>query len=265
MKAFMPFTTKVILFLLLLTGISCSKKKTAKEPEPGPKTEVLEKKQWLPVKLESSQLVITLKYAGDNNQLTDIFGTDGYSTSITYKNNLPYEIVKSRNQVPFQLVDYATTKANELRARSFDKNGAVSIPTGFYVLIYDGQGQLTGLKNHQDNGDPLSETVMTYVAGNVSSLTLISNAQTQKTENYTSDLKNGIFKHVNSAERLLLESRYFYFKPGPNNVTRISNPKSAADEVSFAYVYNAEDYPSQMTVTKNGTKQVFSISYAALK
>lgn len=261
----MPISTKIILFLLALTGVSCSKKKNTKEPEPGPKTEVPEKKQWLPVKLESSQLVINLKYAGNNNQLTDISGSDGYAMSVTYKNNQPYELVKSKNQVPFQLVDYVKTKDNEPKARSFDQKGAVYIPTGSYVLTYDGQGQLVRVKNYQDNGDPLSETVMTYLSGNVSSLTLISNAQTLKAENYTSDLKNGIFKHVSSAERLFLESRYFYLKPGPNNVTRISNPKSAADEVSFAYVYNAEDYPSQMTVTKNGLKQVFSISYAELK
>lgn len=261
----MKTTLRTTAAVCLLMIAACKKTTNESLENNNPPDEPSVQKVLIPVKFESAQLTVTLKYQENTANVVEIEGSEGYTTTISYKNQQPYEIKKSRNSNVFQLIDYVKDKEGRPKARCFDKNDAVYSPTGSYVLTYDQKDQLTKVMFYKDNGELFKEAIMSYTSGNITTRTLLDHPGLQKNLEYTCDLKNGIFKHIKYSERLFLESRYAFFHPGQNNLLNSVNTKAPTENAEYSYEYNTDNYPSQLSITVNKTKQTFKITYAELK
>lgn len=260
----MKSTLRIALAIYFSCFIAC--KKTSSEKTPGPEAPAQQPaKKFVPVRFESDNLQISLKYQENTANLIEIAGSDGYMTLITYKNQQPHEIKKMKYNQPFQLVDYVKDKEGLPKARSFDESGAVFTPTGFYILNYDLADQLTKIRYYKDNAELFRESVLSYSLGNVTELVQSDYPGGSKKTQYTYDIKNGIFKHVKYGERLFLESRYLFFKPGQNNMLSSADSKAPLENLTCSYEYNADDLPVKLRVTDHKITQNFTITYLELK
>lgn len=256
---------KFVLYCFLFFTAAC-KKSSSKEQEitKEPPIDEHSGKELIPVKFESDHLVISLKYRENTTELIEISGSDGYATTITYKNQQPHIFIKSKSNKQFETVDYVWDKQGVPKARSFDDNGTVNIHKGSYVLTYD-QNYLNKISYYTSNGALFRETVLQYTSGNLSNKTILDLPAQQQNISFSYDTKNGIFKHLKYAERLLPESRYSFLADGQHNRLSSSNTKNTQENTTCNYKYNSEDYPSELSLTTGNVKQTFKITYAELK
>jgi len=256
---------KITLYSLLFFTVSC-KKSSPKEQEITKEPPANEQggKALIPVKFESDRLSISLQYRENTGELIEISGSDGYTTKITYKNQQPYVLIKSKSGNQFETVDYVWDKQGVPKARSFSDNGTVNIHKGSYVLTYD-QNYLNRITYYTSNGTLFRETVFQYTAGNPTTKTILDLPEQQQNITRSYDTKNGIFKHLKYAERLFPETRYLFFTDGQNNPLSSSNSKFPQENVTCSYQYNKEDYPSELTLSHGSEKQTFKITYTELK
>jgi hypothetical protein len=251
---------KFMLIGFIFLGASSCKKKKIQESVVNPQPEQIAKKVLLPVRFESEKLTITLKYNSNTPNLIEVSDSEDYSTSITYKNEQPYEIITARKGKEFKLVDYTRTKENEPKARSFDYTSPVYVPTGYDILTYDEQARLIKMKQYKDGGELFQQTSMQYTSGNVSTRTVAAKAEESVAQIFSYDTKNGVFQNIKYPERIIQYLRYSFLNIGQNNLLKITNP-----DVSFSYLYNPDDYPSQITFTQNKVSQTYKITYTELK
>ena len=260
----MKSTLRLVLAGHFLFLMACKKNSSKKREETGNPTEQ-PVKRFVPLKLESDELQIAFKYQENTANLIEILASDGHTMTITYKNKQPYEIRKMKNNKPFQLVDYVKDKEGLPKARSFDESGPVFTPTGYYILDYDQNQQLGKIRFYKDNGELFRESALTYSLGNVTAQIQSNYPGGVKNLQYTYDLKNGIFKHINCLERLVLEIRYPFFSASQNNILSSSGTETPLENITYSYEYNADNYPSKLMITAHNRKQTFKITYAELK
>ncbi|WP_285057212.1 hypothetical protein [Pedobacter ginsengisoli] len=260
----MKLTLKLVLAGHFLFFTACKKISSKKKEETGIPTEQ-PVKRFVPLKFESDELQLTFKYEEKTANLIEISGSDGHMMTITYKNQQPYEIKKMKNNKPIQLIDYVKDKEGMPKARSFDENGPVFTPTGYYILDYDQNQQLGKIRFYKDNGELFCESALTYSLGNVTAQIQSNYPGRSKNLQYTYDLKNGIFKHINCLERLVLEIRYPFFSASQNNILSSSGTETPLENITYSYEYNADNYPSKLMITTHNRKQTFKITYAELK
>jgi hypothetical protein len=258
----MKSTLRLVLAAHFLFFMACKKISSKKREETTPPAEQ-PVKRFVPVKFESDQLQVSFKYEENTANLIEIAGSDGYTMIITYKNQQPYEIKKMKNNKPFQLIDYVKDKEGLPKTRSFDEDGSVFTPTGYYILDYDQNQQLGKVRFYKDNGELFRESTLSYSLGNVTSQIQSNYPGEPKSLHYTYDLKNGIFKHIKYPERLLLEIRYSFFSAGQNNL--LSRTEISRENLSYNYEYNVDGYPSQLMITDYNMKQSFKVTYMELK
>lgn len=259
----MKSTLRLVLAGHFLFLMACKKISSKKREETGIPTEQ-PVKRFVPLKLESNELQITFKYQENTSNLIEIAGSDGHTMTITYKNQQPYEIKKMKNNKSFQLVDYVKDKEGLPKARSFDENGAVFTPTGYYIFDYDQNQQLGKIRFYKDNGELFRESTLSYSLGNVTTR-IQSNYPGTKSIHYSYDLKNGIFKHIKYPERLFLETRYPFINAGQNNILSSAGAETPQENTTYNYEYNVDNYPSKITITDHNMKQSFKVTYMELK
>nr|WP_068886511.1 hypothetical protein [Pedobacter panaciterrae] len=254
---------------IILVIASCKKSKSGKEEKPvetdKPVITDAVKKLFIPIKLESENLTINLKYSENSALISEINGSDGYSVKINYENQLPFKGLKYKNNLPFKSIYFRKISNTDLKVTLFDVDGKVEIPTGSLILTRNPKDQLTSIQG-SGNGPsyPYKESTWSYSpAGNVSDITVKDSHIDTTPIRYTHDEKNGIFKNIQHAQLLFLEIGYSFFCADINNRTSYSNTDKPLENTDFIYQYNADDYPKQLTITQS--KQTFKITYLELK
>lgn len=253
---------------LLLTGtlsflIACKKAGSTGAEQDRPVAEETAKKQMVPVRFESDQLTISMKYNPNSAELIEISGSDGYTTVITYKDHEPFEFKKTKQQVPYELVDYIKDKDGLLKARVFNQTGTAYIHKSSYTLRYDQDQMLLKVSYVSNSNVPVKDLSFTYRSGNAETQIIQEYPGQPKTIDLAYDTKNAVFKHLKYAERLFLESRYPFFNAGVHNLLKSSEAGQII--TSYDYQYNDNDYPSEITVPSGAKKQTFKIIYTELK
>ena len=253
---------------LIFLIVSCKKRKIRKEEKPvetdKPVITDPVKKQLIPIKFESENLSINLKYIENTAFISEVNSSNGYSVKVTYESQLPY-IFKHKNNIVFEAIYFAKTTSQDIKATFFDVDDKVSSPTGYLILKRDINEQLISiLACGNDPSYPCKESSWSYtIAGNLSDI-VVKNGATETTPiKYTHDQKNGIFKNVKHAQLLFLEMGYSFFCADKNNRLSYLNTDKPSENTDFNYQYNTDDYPKQLTITQS--KQTFKITYAELK
>ncbi|WP_449439810.1 hypothetical protein [Pedobacter steynii] len=253
---------------LIFLIVSCKKRKIRKEEKPvetdKPVITDPVKKQLIPIKFESENLSINLKYIENTAFISEVNSSNGYSVKLTYESQLPY-IFKHKNNIVFEAIYFAKTTSQDIKATFFDVDGRVSSPTGSLILKRDINEQLISiLASGNGPSYPYKESSWSYtIAGNLSDIVVKNGAAETTPIKYTHDQKNGIFKNVKHAQLLFLEMGYSFFCADKNNRLSYLNTDKPSENTDFNYQYNTDDYPKQLTITQS--KQTFKITYAELK
>lgn len=264
----MKNTLIALAFIPLLFMLpSCKKNKRPKEKEDTEKpAESSGQKSYLPVRFESTSLNISLKYKEDTNLLTEISGSDGNRTSITYTSaQIPLKLESYKNATLLKLIDYFKDGQQRIKQCTLFEYDAINrsyIPLGDIQINYNGKDQISNLKFLNNLNIPTREFTMSYnTAGNLSAAQLTAQSADNNTFNYTYDQQPGIYKHVPYASLFAIELEAYFLNGNHNNVLSYSDQKNTVENSTYTYEYNQEGYPVLMIISKNKTVQRFKISY----
>ncbi|NRF40261.1 hypothetical protein [Pedobacter foliorum] len=261
----LKFKCVAIISGVVLLISSCTKNKPPKEEKDTPVVKEPLKKVLLPIKLESGNLVINLKYNENSTLISEVKTSDGYRFKPTYKDELPSQYDKYANKTLIQSIYCIRVPNKDLKVTFFNIDGQAYSPTGSLVLKQNLQNQISSiLASGSGHSYPYKESECHYSSsGNLSDIT-IKNSPTNNTSiTYTYDEKNGIFKNVQHCQLLFLAINFQLFSADVNNRLSYSNTGTPGENTNFTYQYNADGYPTQFTITKS--KQTFKITYIELQ
>lgn len=256
--------------IAIITGIvflipSCSKNKPNKEEKDEPIIKEPIKELFLPIKLESGNLIITLKYKENSALISEVKTSDGYRFKIIYKDGLPSQYDKYAGKKLIQSIYCIRVPDKDLKVTFFDVDGQASTPTGFLLLKQNIQNQATAIQaSGSGHSFPYQDSEWHYSSsGNLSSITINDSPTKTASIKYTHDEQNGIFKNAQHSQLLFLVLDFPLFSADANNRLSYSNTDTPSENTSFTYQYDADGYPTQYTTTKS--KQTFKITYMKLQ
>ncbi|SMC58256.1 hypothetical protein SAMN04488101_101467 [Pedobacter nyackensis] len=259
------------LFLLLLV-LACKKNQHTRpvipEPEPVPvKPPPAISKILVPIKLETTGLILNLKYKDKTDLLTEISDASGTKTVITYTaEQHPSELEKYKNGKLFYTAYYERAdKKTTSKVIMFETKGSFYTPLGSYTLSYNNLQQLNEVKYYNHNEQLNKTRNLSYISGNLSEEANTTPPSSAEVNTYTFDQKKGIASHIKYSQILALEHEHWFLYFTSNNILNLENPKMPLENISFSYEYNEDGYPSKMTINKNTSVQHIKITYKALE
>ncbi len=219
----------------------------------------------LPIKIESPLETITIKYQGNSSLVASLdFGKSKKSLQFIYnkQNVLVAGLVEDPQAQEYQIDYFLDVHKNIFQVSYYvDLNNVIS-PSGYYLLTYNALNQIVDAKRYSAKNILVNSYNYGYdLLTNINSI--ITNQEDAKKLTYTFDQKNGIFKHVNYAPMISLEISHHLLNSIANNIsTKTGN--TPAQNLSYTYEYNSEDFPSQVTVNEAGVKTVYKVTYKTL-
>lgn len=271
----------VFAFLFVTMAIGCSKSEPPVEPPPPTPTlpttppvipppippiiPPVSQVKWLPVKIESTQETIIIKYKEKTGLITSIEESQaGKKHFISYNADdtlFGYELYENNEQVYFtDYWDDSNLRINYVT--QFKNEGKKTTPLGRYTLDYNALNQLTDIKYYSAQKVLLRTKILSYdAAANVNSI--LTTEATQERTTFTFDQQNGIFKHVDNALLISLEMEDKFFNSIHHNVLTITGV-AGSPGYNYAYEYNADAYPNQVTLQESNINTIFRITYKPL-
>ena len=223
------------------------------------------KKVWLPAKLTISNSIIEINYLDGTALISSIKYANGTSYSLSYTDKILKKLVKQLNNTIIQSADYLVADGKITRVQRFNISGQRSTPTEKYYFLYNTKSELVNVKTYEVSNLLQSELNLAYnSAGNISSAALKTGSITENFE-YTYDASNSLFKDVLIPQILRFEINELFLNQGTNNLTRINNTSRSEDEISYQYIYNADNYPTEIKYTNKGVVGTYKVSYIELK
>lgn len=268
----MKQTLIALVFMTLILMLSaCKKHKAPKEEEVDvekPDENAL-KKRYLPIKLESSAFNFSLKYKEGTNLLSEINGSDGSRTLITYTSaQIPLKLESYQNTTLLKLIDYykdGKQRIKQCTSFNYDANNRSYLHLGDINIDYDGKDQINNLKFTNNLNKLTWEMMVAYnPEGNISSTRLTDENAGNNTFSYTYDKQIGIYQYVPYTTLFAIELGDFFLNCSNNNQLTFSDQKNTSENTLYSYEYNLEGYPISIKMSKNKTIQTFKITYMEL-
>lgn len=257
------------LFLLLLV-LACKETKNhepeVRKPEPPP-VKPPASKILVPVKLETTGLILNLKYKENTGLLTEIGDASGNKTVISYTaEQYPSELEKYKNGKLYYTAYYERAdKKTTSKVIMFEIKGSFYTPIGSYALGYNNLQQLNEVKYYSHNEQLTKTHTLSYISGNLSEDNSTLPSGSADVNAYTFDGKKGIASHITYNQILAFEHEHWFLYCTSNNILSLQNQKVPLENISFSYEYNEDGYPSKMTITKNKDVQHIKITYKAIE
>lgn len=246
-----PF--KMLLFLGMSLVMGCKKDKTGPENESVGILPVVheQEKKFLPVQIGTNDPKTLFSYTPDHS-LSKIVYKDGKSTVLSYNLNgkpvafMRYQGSKLISSTEYQLDQNGLIIEGDQFALSGNKLKAFR----YYKPTYNASGQLTAI-SYYDNDDNLTGTEQKEydTAGN---LVLEKSSSAQQALSYSYDDRKGIFKNVNYAWLFAVEKESGFFLSVTHNIRACNNSQNPADNQSFSYIYNTDQYPETISSAVQG-------------
>ena len=247
----------VILIALVLMA-ACKKGKVNKEETVAivppiaviiPPAEIITDNKSLPKQVKNGEQKMTFTY------------TDTLLTKIEYANGKSVVLSFNNIQQPFLLETYTGTELTGFKEYEVDGDGLVTkatqhivsnhrtVDVGYATMEYNTKKQLTVIRDY-DTNKLLNERRRTYDdSGKLITETSSSPAQTLS---YVYDNKYGLFKHAGLLYLFSSATNDPLFLSAINNLKGISGGVLAADNVSYEFIYNKQDYPEKIKLMENG-------------
>lgn len=253
-----------LFFTVLGLGTACSKSQSPEAPEKPavPEPVVIQPppasaNKLIPLRLESANQTIVLSYLVNTNLLASVTDSKGLKITFNYKDAQGTgHVIQDNNEMYMNDYWWDTSKRIN-RVTRYQDNGMIT-PGGEYQIDYNELDQVAEVRYYSNKNQLLSSKNFTYDAlANLTSLHLVEGGVKDQ-QAFTYDQKNGIFKYVPAAALLFLETDIDLFCSVNNNVIQRSG---STGNVTYHYEYQNDDFPSQVTVNRNGQATVFKISY----
>ena len=261
-KSFCSYVLLPLAFVLLSNCKKRNKKDALPLPEPPPIPE--ETKRYLPIKFESGNNIITIKYLNNTPLIAEIESTGGKKDVYSYNNDhKPVKYERYQNNEQVYLIDYLRNADGlVIKVNRFIIAPMTYIPDGYNTLSYDTKNMLINFKTYNNANKLLNEEVNEYnsIEDLVKKTTKVA-GQSDATTNLTYDNKNGIFKEVLFTELLKKSTTNdILISASHNIVDRIDN----VGTTHFNYQYNTDDYPVQYILTNGNDVKTVKITYRQL-
>lgn len=260
-------TLGVVLLSFLLLSLSCKKRKPLDEEIKNPPPEEPQAAIFLPILLESKDLRLRLSYEGAHHLLTRIDRGNQDYIEISYRENLPLKASFYSQEKATGFLDFISNKEKIVNINSWLETGKVNSFMGNHTLSYDPDGRIAELHYYGVDRLLFKQSELVYTQDN--------NIHEFKTEEltgtvsrkvqYTYDERNGIFKNIPFIEVLFRELGIEFCYPGKHNVLQAKVEHHSAEDLSFHYQYNAQGYPTELTMTRNQLKEIYQISYKEIE
>ena len=218
----------------------------------------------LPVKIESTHQTIIIKYKENTALITSIEDSKagkkhfiGYNADNTL---FGYELYENNERTYFiNYWDDSNLRINYVT--QFKDSGKIT-PLGRYTLEYNTLSQITAINYYSAQKELLHTKTLSYdAAANVNSI--LTTKVIQERTTFTFDQQNGIFKHVDNALLISLEITDKFFNSIQHNVLTITGVSGTPTYI-YAYEYNADAYPDQVTLQESNVNTIFKITYKPL-
>ena len=257
------FSSYLLLPLALMLLANC-KKHHNDNPEPTPEIPpiVEETKRYLPIKFESGNKVMTLKYLDNTALLSEIESTDGRKEIYTYNSEqkpVKYERYQAGEQV--YLIDYLRNADGlVVKSNRFIIAPRVFTPEGYNTFTYNSDNKLISYKTYDNANKLLQEEVSEYSpTGDLITTIKITTGQANVTTNLSYDNKNGVFKEVSYTKLLAINATEDFLISAPHNL--MDRSYSSSGSVTYSYQYNTDNYPVQYIVTDGTNAKTVKVNY----
>lgn len=261
--------TQVLTLLALLCLAACKQDNMDISKVPEVKKPSVTKRQ-VPVKFESADITLNLKYKANTAILLEIDEGSGNKFLIDYTpENFPATLEKYQNGVLVYIVYYILdTKKKVGKAVTFNHDDELQeyTPTGSYTLSYK-EPEFPEVVNYYNEMDKPGHTyIRTYnSSGILSEIGITSSQGLVNKVGFHFDQQNGISSLIPYSQLFSLEADYwFLFCLGGNLLSRI-NEKSPLENLSLHYSYADDGYPSVVNLARNGSTQKIKITYKTLE
>lgn len=254
-----------LLLMFLLSNVQCKKKKLNQPLPEEPKVETHNRKVFLPVKFESKNLTVILGYQDQTALLTSLENSGKKKVEISYKNEMPFKIRYYDQEKPIGFLDFQANNRKIINVNSWKEELKVNISTGNYTYSYDSQNRIAEVHYYGPDHVLSEQNTFSYDAeGNLSDINTEFNQNSGMGFSYHYDVKHGIFKDVAFFWILFRELGYDFFYPTKNNPVSAEAKGLKSEHITYSYRYNEQNYPSEVTITRNNINEVYKISYREL-
>lgn len=261
--------THFLLLSILVIFFSCKKTKSLKKDDTPPPRPA-ETTNYIPVKFETGNYSLVLKYKDKTSLLSEITDQRGNKTVITYtEEQLPFKLEQYKNDKLFYIVYYEQPdKKVTSKVKIFDFNAATGgfTPLSSYTLMHNEQQKINKLEYYNTRNKLTDTYTFLYSAsGNLQEMNAMPHPGPATITTYTFDQGKGISRYIQHNELLVFESDEWFFLCSGNNILSILNQKTPQENISFKYKYNENGYPSTAIITTNGNTETIKITYKQLE
>ena len=261
-----------IFIICCMFNAACTKKNSpAPAPTPSPIKDVPvvpspgTEKSHTPVRLESGNTIITIKYQGDNGNVTEIENSDGTKELYLYNENKQLKEYDrydktDRTYVVYYLRDQDgfVIKGNQNKVES---KGTVLIPMGSYKIEYTAERKISKVSWFDNKNILLSEAKRTY-SEDGANLNITTTGQNAEVVDYTFDGKKAWCRGINNSQVLSIESLTSLLLSNTGNISKSASDTKDMQVTTYAYTYDAENYPTSWIETDpKGSKKTIKLTY----
>ena len=247
----------ILIALVLITA--CKKEKVNKEETVTivppteviiPPAEIITDNKSLPIQVKNGELKMTFSYT--DTVLTKIEYADGKSLVLTFDDIL--QTFTLETYIDKELTGYTDYEVGKdglvTRATQNLVNSAKIIYLGYATMEYNTKKQLTVIRNYNTHDKLLNERRRTY--DDYGKLITETTSNPVQTLSYVYDAKYGLFKHVGLLYLFSLETNDPLFLSAINNLQGITGAVLPADNATYEFTYNKQDYPEKIKLMENG-------------
>lgn len=245
------------LIMILFAGLSllagCKKEKTGPEDKSAAIVPVVndQEKKFIPVQIGTNDQKTLFSYTTAHS-LSKIEYKDGKNTVLSYDpDGRPMAFMRYQGSKLISSTEYQLDQNGlVIKGDQFMLSGNKYKATGYYTLTYNTGGQLTGISYYDIHDNLTGIQQKEYdAAGN---LVLEKSSSADLTLSYSYDDRKGMFKNVNYAWLFAAEKESDFFLSVNHNIRACNYPQKPADNRSFSYIYNADQYPETISSDLQG-------------
>lgn len=247
---------------VILMALCCKKEKSAKltpvevvEPGEEPAETKLQ-----PVQLLNGKAKTTFSYTG--NRLIKMENSDNTHTTIRYdEHQSPLILENFTDEIRTGYSDYSVDASGQVvLVEKYTYKGLSLILLYTYKLTYNTSQQLCRIQTLNEYMELLNDRRITYDNnGNRKSVVFTTPQQTLV---YTYDTRNALFKNMEYAFLLELETENPIFLSSSNNLIQVSGATATGANLGYDYNYNASNYPERIKVKIDGkTSSTYEVTY----
>lgn len=269
-------TKYALLLICLITLFACGKGNPEPEdpkgpdgnpienPDQDPDTEEPPKAVRLPLEIVYGKLTTTFSYYPKSTRLKEISKSTGYRYLFMYDESnrlFEYQAILDDKLLYFSQVAWDNDKVVKIIRFNVDQEfNQTYTPNGYFTVEYDTKNRLNKVQTFDNKKKLVAEKYLEYGENDKLLKVKAGNTVDDDIFDFSLDSNNSLFKNISFASLIYIMHDDIMFST-PNNILSYTSKQKSEEDRSISYVYNSDDYPIQMDVTRNKWKEKHLIKY----